>query len=86
MAGFAAEPLTSHAAVMEAFKPFLAVSEGFDLEVLEAHANGPAVFVNRMDYSMKGGKRTDVGTTAVGLFIVAYGKIKIWHDYAFSHT
>lgn len=79
------EVLTSRAAVMEAFKPFLAF-EGFELEILEAHANGPAVFVTRMDYSLKGGKRADEGTPAVGLFVVADGKVKYWHDYAFPRA
>jgi len=80
------EPLVGREAVMEAFKPFLAMGEGFELEVTEAHALGPSVFVKRMDYSMKGGKRGDAGSPAVGLLVVADGKIKYWHDYAFSHT
>jgi limonene-1,2-epoxide hydrolase len=79
------EVLTSRAAVSDAFKSFLAY-EGFELEILEAHASGPAVFVDRMDYSLKDGKRSDEGTPAVGLFIVAEGKIKYWHDYAFPST
>jgi limonene-1,2-epoxide hydrolase len=80
-------PIASRAAAQEAFKPFLADGTSFDLEILETKAKGPAVFMTRLDYSVKQGKRTAAeAVPAVALFVVKDGKIKSWHDYAFSKT
>ncbi len=78
------QPLVGRDTVKKVFEPLLALGEGFELQVTEAHALGPAVFIKRIDYTMKGGKRDDEGTEAVGLLIIENGKIKYWHDYVFT--
>ena len=79
-------PITSRTALAEAFKSFLADGQSFDIQILETVSKGPAVYVTRMDYVLKNGKRVpeDKGTPAVGLFVFKDGKIKYWHDYAFA--
>ena len=77
-------PITTRAAVQETFKPFLANGAAFELEVLQTVAMGASVYVTRMDYTLKAGKRADAGVPAVGLFVLKDGKIKNWHDYAFT--
>ena len=79
-------PLTTRAALAEAFKVFLTDGQSFEIQILESVALGPSVYVTRMDYILKNGKRVpeDKGTPAVGLFVFKDGKIKYWHDYAFT--
>ena len=79
-------PLTTRAALAEAFKVFLTDGQSFEIQILESVALGPSVYVTRMDYILKNGKRVpeDKGTPAVGLFVLKDGKIKYWHDYAFT--
>jgi limonene-1,2-epoxide hydrolase len=80
------DPITSRTALAEAFKAFLVDGQSFQIDILESVALGPSVYVTRMDYILKNGKRVpeDKGTPAVGLFVFKDGKIKYWHDYAFA--
>lgn len=80
------DPITSRAALAEAFKAFLTNGQSFQIDILETVAMGPSVYVTRMDWILKDGKRvpTDKGTPAAGMFVFKDGKIKYWHDYAFT--
>lgn len=79
-------PITTRAALAEAFKAFLVDGQSFEIQILESVALGPSVYATRMDYILKNGKRVpeDKGTPAVGLFVFKDGKIKYWHDYALT--
>ncbi|MBY0508509.1 MAG: nuclear transport factor 2 family protein [Rhodospirillaceae bacterium] len=80
------DPITSRAALAEAFKAFLTDGQSFQIDILQTVALGPSVYVTRMDWILKNGKRVpeDKGTPAAGLFVFKDGKIKYWHDYAFT--
>lgn len=80
------DPITTRAALAEAFKMFLKDGMSFQIDILETVALGPSVYVTRMDWILKNGKRVpeDKGTPAAGLFVFKDGKIKYWHDYAFA--